>query len=82
MGRDPAATWVLDRFWQRSTGKAPLPQPPAAAPARSGEETSRYLSDFQVLGLKLYRKSIRHHVPQGSFLSLITASGHEDELLI
>jgi hypothetical protein len=48
VGRDPAASWVLERFWQRSTGKVPLPQPPAP---RTGEEASRYLTDFQVLCL-------------------------------
>ncbi|KAK9906778.1 hypothetical protein WJX75_007809 [Coccomyxa subellipsoidea] len=47
VGRDPAASWVLDRFWQRPSAKAPLARPTAAP--RAGEEVSRYLSDFQEL---------------------------------
>ncbi len=46
VGRDPAASWALDRFWQRPSTKGPLPQRPAIP--RAGEEMSRYLSDFQV----------------------------------
>lgn len=46
VGRDPATSWVLDRFWQRPSVKAPRARPPAAP--RAGEDTSRYLSDFQV----------------------------------
>lgn len=46
VGRDPAASWALDRFWQRPSTKAPLPRRPAVP--RAGEEMSRYLSDFQV----------------------------------
>ncbi|CAL8462314.1 g1847 [Coccomyxa elongata] len=47
VGRDPAASWALDHFWQRPSTKAPLPRRPAVP--RAGEETSRYLSDFQEL---------------------------------
>lgn len=55
VGRDPAASWVLDRFWQRPSAKAPLARPPAAP--RAGEETSRYLSDFQVFYMYSYALS-------------------------
>lgn len=54
VGRDPATSWVLDRFWQRPSAKAPLARPPSAP--RAGEEVSRYLSDFQVTTVHI-RKS-------------------------